>query len=134
MSSTRTAPEKKNYSGSATLRPQPTTLDSARSSMNIQQISNNIDVKVAQIDKQVAALKHRLTTENNSEQLNKDIAALEQIKSKLQKSRNIMWQAHELQQGSDQKRMREKRLLGIGLCVVSGLGLVAMLVFVLISK
>ena len=102
--------------------------------MNIQQLSDNIDQKIAQIDKQLATLGHRLTTEANAEQLHKDRAALEQIKSKLQKSRTIMWQAHELQRGTDQKRLREKRLLGIGLCVVSGLGLLALLVFVLLNN
>jgi hypothetical protein len=102
--------------------------------MNIQQLSNNIDVKVAQIDKQLATLKYRLTTETNTDQLQKDMAALEQIKTKLKKSRNIMWEAHNLQSGTDQKRLREKRMIGIGLCVVSGLGLIALLIVVLVGK
>lgn len=99
--------------------------------MNIQQLSNNIDQKLAQLDKQLAALQQRLASEDNKDQLHKDIQTLEQIKNKLQKSRNIMWQAHELQLGSDQKRLREKRWLGIGLCVVSGLGLLMIMLVVL---
>lgn len=99
--------------------------------MNIQQLSNNIDLKLAQLDKQLATLERRLTTESNNDQLHKEITTLEQIKNKLQKSRNIMWQAHELQLGSDQKRLLQKRWLGIGLCVVSGLGLLAVLLIVL---
>jgi len=104
--------------------------------MNIQEISLNIDQKVAQIDKQLASLQQRMNTgsttdKSENEQLLKDMVALERIKTKLQKSRNIMWEAHDLQQGTDQKRLREKRWLGIGLCVVSGLGLLAILIAVL---
>jgi len=99
--------------------------------MNIQQLSNNIDQKLAQLDKQLATLQQRLISEGNNDQLRKEITALEQIKRKLQKSRNIMWQAHELQQGSDQKRLNQKRWLGIGLCVISGLGLMAVLLVIL---
>lgn len=107
--------------------------------MNIQQLSHNIDQKVAQIDKQLASLQHKLSTENSTdtslkEQLHKDMAALEQIKTKLQKSRSIMWQAHELQLGTDQKRLRQKHWLGVGLLTLSGLGLVALVLIVLASN
>lgn len=90
---------------------------------NIQQLSNNIDQKLAQLELQLARLKQQ----DRSEQILKDIAVLEGIKKKLQKSRNIMWQAHELQRGNDQQRLREKRLLGITLCIVSALGLLGIL-------
>lgn len=100
--------------------------------MNIQQISNNIDQKLAQLNQQLARLKTQLASAgDNRDQLLKDMAALEQIKSKLQKSRNIMWQAHELQSGTDQQRMLAKRWLGIGLCAVSGLGLLALALLLL---
>ncbi len=99
--------------------------------MNIQQLSNNIDLKLAQLDKQLAVLQQKLASENNNDQLRKEITALEQIKNKLQKSRNIMWQAHELQLGSDKKRLNQRRWLGIGLCVVSGVGLLLVLLVVL---
>ena len=104
--------------------------------MNIQEISLNIDQKVVQIDKQLAGIQQRLITVDKSEneQLLKDIAALERIKTKLQKSRNIMWEAHDLQHGNDQKRLREKRWLGIGLCVLSGLGLLAILIMVVANN
>ncbi len=76
-------------------------------------------------------LKAKLATTNgNQDQLTQELAALEQIKSKLQKSRNIMWQAHELQSNTDQKRIQQKRWLGIGLCAVSGLGLLLLAILV----
>ncbi len=90
---------------------------------NIQQLSNNIDQKLAQLDLQLARLKQQ----DSSEQTLKDIAALEGIRNKLQKSRTIMWQAHELQRGNDQQRLREKRLFGITLCIISALGLLGLL-------
>lgn len=101
--------------------------------MNIQQISNNIDQKLAQLDQQLVQIHAQLAnTDNHSEQLLreqllKDAIALEQIKTKLQKSRNIMWQAHELERGSDRKRTREKHLLGLALLAISGLGVVGLL-------
>lgn len=111
-------------------------LTDPRRQMNIQQLSHNIDQKVAQIDKQLASLQHKLSTESTADksltdQLHKDMAALEQIKTKLQKSRSIMWQAHELQLGTDQKRLRQKHWLGVGLLVLSGVGLIALLIMVL---
>lgn len=100
--------------------------------MNIQQISNNIDQKLSQLDRQLSSLQSQLPSAGDSrEQLLKDMAALEQIKTKLQKSRSIMWQAHELQSSSDQKRLQQKRWLGIGLCIVSGLGLVLLAIAVI---
>ena len=96
---------------------------------DIQQLSNNIDQKLAQLDVQLSNLKQQAS----SEQTLKDIAALEAIKNKLQKSRNIMWQAHELQRGNDQQRLREKRMLGIGLCIVSALGLLGLIFIVLVQ-
>jgi len=96
---------------------------------DIQQLSNNIDQKLAQLDVQLANLKQQAS----SEQTLKDIASLEAIKNKLQKSRNIMWQAHELQRGNDQQRLREKRMLGIGLCIVSTLGLLGLIFIVLVQ-
>ncbi len=96
---------------------------------NIQQLSHNIDQKLAQLELQLARLKQQ----DRSEQILKDIAVLEDIKKKLQKSRNIMWQAHELQRGNDQQRLREKRLLGITLCIVSALGLLGIL-FIALSQ
>lgn len=96
---------------------------------NIQQLSNNIDQKLAQLDLQLVHLKQQDT----SEQTLKDIEALEGIKNKLQKSRNIMWQAHELQRGNDQQRLREKRLFGLILCIISALGLLGLL-FIALSQ
>ena len=99
--------------------------------MNIQQISTNIDQKLSQLDQQLTRLQAQLPgAGDNREQLLNDMAALEQIKTKLQKSRSLMWQAHELQTGGDQKRLQQKRWLGIGLCAVSGLGLAILILWI----
>jgi hypothetical protein len=102
--------------------------------MNIQQLSHNIDQKLTLLDQQVTGLKQKLSNgDSDSEQLLKDIRALENIKKKLEKSRNIMWQAHDLQSGADQHRMQQKRWLGIALCLISGLGLLG-LIFLLMTQ
>ena len=98
--------------------------------MNIQQLSTNIDQKLNALEQQLGHLQAQLPgAGDNREQLLNDMAALEQIKTKLQKSRNIMWEAHQLQTNSDQKRLQQKRWLGLGLCVVSGLGLVFLIIW-----
>lgn len=96
--------------------------------MNIKQLSNNIDQKLTALNQQVAVLQLKIKNgDGNAEQLLKEISSLENIKTKLEKSRSIMWQAHELQSGMDQQRLQQKRWLGISLCAISVLGLLALL-------
>lgn len=100
--------------------------------MNIKQLSNNIDQKLASLNQQLATLQLKIKNgDGDSDQLVKEINTLENIKTKLEKSRNIMWQAHDLQNNMDPKRLQQKRWLGIGLCVISGLGLLVLLFFLL---
>ncbi|MES2823924.1 MAG: hypothetical protein V4732_10000 [Pseudomonadota bacterium] len=93
--------------------------------MNIHQLSANIDAKLLQLDQQLIQLR-RQSKQNGGDntQLMQDIAALETLKSKLKKSRDLAWRAHELQH-DDNKQLRQKRIIGIGLCVFCGLGLLA---------
>jgi len=101
--------------------------------MNIQQLSANIDHKLAQLDGKISKIKEQQAKgEGEPNQLTKDLAALEQIKRKLQKSQSIMWQAHDLQRDGDQRALRQRRLLGIGLMVFSGLGLLGIIAIVLL--
>lgn len=100
--------------------------------MNIQQISANIDQKLSALDQQLDRIQAQLSSAgDNREQLLKDMAALQQIKTKLDKSRSIMWEAHRLQTGSDRRRLQQNRLMGIGLLVLSGFGLVMLTLWML---
>lgn len=100
--------------------------------MNIQQLSTNIDHKLAQLDGKIRKLRElQQQPEGDTAQLTKDLAALEAIKRKLKKSQDIMWQAHSLQRDSDQRLLKQKRWLGIGLMVFSALGLLAILAVVI---
>ena len=101
--------------------------------MNIQEISANIDHKLAQLDSKIKKIhEQQAKGEAEPNQLAKDLAALENIKHKLQKSKGIMWQAHHLQRDDNQRELRRKRWLGIGLMVFSGLGLLVILAIVLL--
>lgn len=100
--------------------------------MNIHQLSASIDTKLSQLENQLKHLQQQLLSANSDgTQLAQDIAALEQLKYKLKKSRDIAWRAHELQQGTDNKSQQQKRMLGIGLCVLSGVGLLVLVGVVL---
>ena len=101
--------------------------------MNIHEISANIDRKLAQLDSKITKIREQQAKgETEPDQLAKDLAALENIKHKLQKSRDIMWQAHHLQRDGNQRVLQQKRWLGIGLMVFSGLGLLVILAIVLL--
>ncbi len=101
--------------------------------MNIHQLSANIDLKLQQLELKIDQLQGQYSKpDGDKQQLLRDIDALSKIKAKLQKSRQIMWQAHELQQGADQQKLNNNKRLGIGLCAFSVLGLAA-LIFALIQ-
>jgi len=99
------------------------------SPMNIDQLSRQIKEKTAKIDQKIASLEARRqqSTSPSSEtgqQLTAEIAALQELKTKLAKSGDIARRAYELQQGgpSEEARLRQRRL-AIALCVFSGAGL-----------
>ena len=102
--------------------------------MNIHQLSANIDTKLAQLEQQLQTLQQKLDQGDGDKiQLENDMAALNQLKYKLKKSRDIAWRAHELQQGNNNKMLQQKRMLGLGLCVFCGLGLLFIVGFVLLK-
>lgn len=102
--------------------------------MNINHISANIDAKLLQLQQQLTHLKRQLIqSDGDNSQLAQDIAVLEKLKLKLEKSRDLAGRAHELQRDNDKDKLQQKRLIGISLCVVCGLGLIALIAIVLFS-
>jgi hypothetical protein len=92
--------------------------------MNIQQLSANINSKLAQLDQQITKREQQLASaEGDKDQLMKDLTLLKQLRVKLKKSHEIAWRAHELQRGNDEQQLRRKRWLGIGLFAFSAVGL-----------
>lgn len=100
--------------------------------MNIHQLSANIDTKLLQLEQQLIQLQRQSKQHGgDNTQLMQDIAALETLKSKLKKSRDLAWRAHELQHDDD-KKLQQKRIIGIALCVFCGLGLLAIGILMLL--
>ncbi|MES2674724.1 MAG: hypothetical protein V4660_10835 [Pseudomonadota bacterium] len=100
--------------------------------MNIHQLSANIDSKLLQLEQQLIQLQRQLKqNDGDTRQLTQDIAALETLKSKLKKSRDLAWRAHELQHDNN-KQLQQKRIIGLGLCIFCGLGLLAIGILVLL--
>jgi hypothetical protein len=92
--------------------------------MNIQEISNNIDSKLAQVNLQIEKTTQQLQfNDEHQPELQQELNNLNNIKIKLMKSRRIMWQAHELQKNSDKQALRKKQLLGLGISIIGGAGL-----------
>lgn len=99
--------------------------------MNITELSNNIDQKLKVIDHQLDVLHQRKAQDANADSLRREIDTLEQLKHKLKQSKNIAWRAHELQKGNDEKALRQKRWLGLGLILFSCTGLLIIAYIVL---
>jgi len=101
--------------------------------MDINQLTTTINTKHLQLEQQISYLQQQLAQANGEEayKLESDLKALAQVQHKLTKSRDLALRAHELQTNQAGKNHHKKRMLGIGLCVFSGLGLLALLIIVL---
>ncbi len=90
--------------------------------MQIRQVSAALDLKLAQLDQQLKKLEQQRVQQNSSEpnpQLEQDILALQQIRTKLVKSKDIAWRAHQLQHQNDEHSRARQRVIGLSLCVFS---------------
>ncbi len=101
--------------------------------MQIRQISAALDAKLAQLDQQLKQLEqqHQQQPSPPDQQLIDDIAALNQMRDKLLKSKDIAWRAHELRNENDEQRRARQRMFGLFLCGISVVGAVALLFFAL---
>lgn len=96
--------------------------------MQIRQVSAALDQKLAQLDQQLKQLEQQRVQENNDQhpQLDQDIQALQQIRTKLIKSKDIAWRAHELQDQGDERKRARQRVFGLSLCIFSLIGAVVL--------
>jgi len=100
--------------------------------MQIRQVSAALDHKLAQLDQQLKKLEQE--QQNHSApnpQLAQDILALQQIRTKLVKSKDLAWRAHQLQYQNDEQARARQRVIGLSLCIFSviGAGVLLYLVF-----
>jgi hypothetical protein len=99
--------------------------------MQIRQISAVLDAKLAQLDQQLKQLEEQQQDNSTDPQLLNDIAALHQIRTKLLKSKDIAWRAHQLRDNGDEQRRKRQRISGLILCGLSLIGAVALVYFAL---
>jgi hypothetical protein len=102
--------------------------------MQIRQVSAALDHKLAQLDQQLKKLEQEREQQDSSQpnpQLAQDILALQQIRAKLVKSKDIAWRAHQLQHQNDEQSRARQRVIGLSLCIFSviGAGVLVYLVF-----
>lgn len=93
--------------------------------MQIRQVSAVLDHKLAQLDQQLKKLEAQRAQQNGNEslpQLEQDILALQQIRTKLVKSKDIAWRAHQLQHQNDEQSRARQRVIGLSLCAFSLIG------------
>jgi hypothetical protein len=102
--------------------------------MQIRQVSAALDLKLTQLDQQLKKLEHERNQANGSEQnakIDQDILALQKIRAKLVKSKEIAWRAHQLQNEGDEQQRARQRLIGLSLCAISVVGAGILLLLVL---
>lgn len=93
--------------------------------MQIRQVSAALDRKLAQLDQQLKKLEEQRAQQNSSEpdpQLTHDILALQKIRTKLLKSKDLAWRAHQLQHQNDEQSRARQRVIGLSLCAFSVIG------------
>ena len=90
--------------------------------MHINQISAAVDSKLQQLDKQLDALvqQQAQAEAGQNPSLAQDIAALQQLRQRLVKSRDLALRAHQLERDTNREareraRLRQRRL-GLALC------------------
>lgn len=98
--------------------------------MQIRQISAALDAKLVQLDHQLKQMEkqHQQTPD---QQLVDEMAALNQIRDKLLKSKDIAWRAHQLRDDNDDQRRARQRMTGLIMCGLSLIGAVALVYFAL---
>lgn len=103
--------------------------------MDIKQLTSTINTTESQLEQQINHLQQQLlqANEEDTEKLNNDLKALEQLQHKLAKSRELALRAHALQTNQSNKQLQQKRRLGIGLCIFSAVGLIALMIIVLMK-
>lgn len=92
--------------------------------MQIRQVSAALDHKLAQLDQQLKKLEQQRKEQTAAQQpqLEQDIIALQKIRAKLIKSKEIAWRAHQLQNQNDDHSRARQRAIGLSLCVFSVIG------------
>ncbi len=104
--------------------------------MQIRQLSAALDTKLAQLDQQLKKLEAQRASQIGKEslmQLDQDIIALQQIRAKLIKSKDLAWRAHQLQHQNDEESRARQRAIGLSLCAFSLIGAGVLLYLVLQS-
>ncbi len=102
--------------------------------MQIRQVSAALDHKLAHLDQQLKKLEEQRAQQSSSEpnsQLAQDILALQQIRTKLVKSKELAWRAHQLQYQNDEQSRARQRVIGLSLCAFSVIGAGVLLYLVL---
>lgn len=104
--------------------------------MQIRQVSATLDRKLAQLDQQLKKLEEQRARQIGGEsnpQVEHDILALHQIRTKLVKSKDLAWRAHQLQRQNDEHSRARQRVIGLSLCVFSVIG-AGVLVYLLLQQ
>lgn len=94
--------------------------------MEIKTLTASVDQKLRQLDQQLVEFNRALSDASAEDQakLNADIEALQKIRIKLVKSRDLALEAHQLERATNEQLRRRQKYIGLALCLFSLAGLV----------
>ncbi len=91
--------------------------------MQIKQLSAMLDTKLAELDARVAKQEKNLFHSRLTEDKNKiqqELNELAKLRGKLIKSKELAWEVHSIERGSNKKLNQRKATIGLTLCVIGG--------------
>lgn len=99
-----------------------------KDTMKVKQLSARIDQQLATIDARLEQLDDSHSGVNPDPSTGEERLALQNVREKLVKSREIVWRAHELRvEDQLQRQLRRTRQIGLALCIISGLAIVSLI-------
>jgi|GEM_PF-582034 len=105
--------------------------------MKINEVSANIDDKMLRLEQQLANLRAaRQRVEGDAGAvavIDRDIQVLMETRAKLERSRELVWQVHDIGEQTRQQHQRDRfyQKLGVALIALSGLALLGILLIYL---
>jgi len=99
--------------------------------MEINKLSAQLDQKLSELEQrlqQLLAKRQQTANAEDQAKLDGDIHALQLMRAKLIKSRDIAWRAHQLQNSHQElQSLQRKRQIGLALCIFSAVSAIILL-------
>jgi len=93
--------------------------------MHIKALTATLDQKLRELDDQLVALNRAQSQAEpgDAERFSADLLALQSVRQKLVKSRELALEAHQLERDTNEQVRQRQKYIGLSLCILSLAGL-----------